>query len=46
MGRDGKAVAVLGLMAGAFAVIATCGLSDMLFVCLIAWGAVCFFREQ
>jgi hypothetical protein len=46
MRRDTGAVAILGLMAGALAVITTCALSDLVFMSLITWGAVCFFREQ
>ena len=46
MQRDTLAVAMLSLIAGAFAVITTCSLPDLLFMGLIAWGAVCFFREQ
>jgi hypothetical protein len=39
-------MAMLGLMVSVLAVITTCALSDVLFMGLIAWGAVCFFREQ
>jgi hypothetical protein len=46
MQRDTWAVAILGLIAGVFAVITTCALSDVVFMSLIAWGAVCFFRER
>ena len=46
MQRDTLAVAMLSVIAGAFAVVTTSALSDVLLMGLIAWGAVCFFREQ
>jgi hypothetical protein len=46
MQRDTRAVGILGLIAGVFAVISTCDLSDVVFMSLIAWGAVCFFNER
>jgi len=46
MRRDTRAVAILGLMAGVFMVIATCAPSNLLFMGLIAWGAILFFRKR
>jgi hypothetical protein len=46
MQRDTIAMAMLGLIAGVLAVISTCDLLDLLFMGLIAWGAVCFFNER
>jgi hypothetical protein len=46
MQRDTRAVAILGLAAGVFQVFITCAPSNLLFMSLIAWGAVCYFRER
>jgi hypothetical protein len=46
MRRDTRAVVILGLAAGVFMVFVTCAPSNLLFMGLIAWGAILFFRKR
>jgi hypothetical protein len=46
MRRDTRMVAILSLAAGVFMVFVTCAPSNLLFMSLIAWGAIFFFRRR
>jgi hypothetical protein len=46
MGRDIKGVAVVSMIFGLFAVVASGTPSGIMFMCLFVGAAICLFRER